>query len=83
MYKLTFRFKSLLPTNFNTYLMTFNEKPVFEEKFEEGNTGHFTTVYDSFVKAAGKTIRDILDGQGQGQEAGQGNQEDFENYKGD
>ena len=59
MYKLTFKFKSLLPTNFNTYMMTFFEKPVLEEKFEDGN-GHFTTIYDDFGVSVAEVLGDIV-----------------------
>ena len=59
MYKLTFKFKSLLPTNFNTYMMTYFEKPVLEEKFED-EKGHFTTVYDHFGTAVAETLQEII-----------------------
>ena len=42
-FKLTFKFQSLLPTNFNTYMMTFYETPMTEEKFE--NEGHHESIY--------------------------------------
>jgi len=39
--------------------MTFNEKPVFEEGMED-ESGHFTTIYDTFVRATGEVISSIV-----------------------
>ena len=63
MFKVTFRFKSLLPTNFNTYMMTFFEPPIMEDtSFMHPSEGHHNTVYTDVVTAIGGIFKDLVGG---------------------
>lgn len=58
MYKLTLRFKSLIPTNFNTYMMTFWEDAMLNHTFEKKeDKGHYETVYTNFGTTLASTIK--------------------------
>ena len=59
MYKLTFRFKSLIPTNFNTYMMTFWEDSMLNHSFNEQN-GHHMTVYGDIGTTLADTIKKVV-----------------------
>lgn len=61
MYKLTLRFKSLIPTNFNTYMMTFWEDAMLNHTFEKKeNKGHYETIYTDIGTTLAKTIKDTV-----------------------
>ena len=56
MYKLILRFKSLIPTNFNTYMMTFWEDAMLNHSFNEQN-GHHETIYTDIGTTLAATIK--------------------------
>ena len=59
MYKLTLRFKSLIPTNFNTYMMTFWEDPMLNHSFNEQD-GHHNTAYGDVGITLAETTEKVL-----------------------
>lgn len=59
MFKITFRFKSLIPSNFNTYMMSFTETPVLIDTPENG--GHFDTIYQDLGTSLAGIVLDRIE----------------------
>lgn len=56
-FKVSFKFKSILPTNFNTYMMSLFEPSIENEKIENGAHHYHNTVYADTVSAVTNAIK--------------------------